>query len=78
MKKIISFTFLSLCIATQSIAMDRVASNQKSRNGHLARETESPTTPRAILQERKVKQKQNALKISQERKKKYSDDDCNK
>jgi len=74
MKKIISFTFLSLCIFTQSSAMDRVGSNQKSRNEQLSRTTESPTRPRTVLQERKKQQKQNSLKRSQERTQKYSDD----
>ena len=76
MNKIISFTFLSLCISTQSITMDRdrVGSNQKQHNEHLSRTTESPTRPRTILQDRKEKQKQNTLKRSQERHKKYSDD----
>ncbi len=74
MKKIIFFTFFSLCIFTLSIAMDRVASNQKPRNEHLPREIESPATPKINLQQRKEKQKQTALTRSQERQRKYSDD----
>ena len=75
MKKIISFTFLSLCISTQSITMDRdrTDSNQKQRNEKISRATESPTNLRVNIQ--KKKEKQISLKPSQDRSLKYSSGD---